>query len=85
VRRLPLDPPRPAGAGLRHQGNAGARRRGRSSGLDLITLLGSPAWNPDQALLLPPSQVDWLQDNHLVFFLLDLAAELDLDLVEIHA
>ena len=36
-------------------------------------------WNPEQTLLLPPSPVDWLPENHLVFFLLDLAAELDLD------
>ena len=33
-------------------------------------------WNPEQALLLPPSPVDWLPGNHLVFFLLDLATEL---------
>ncbi len=39
-------------------------------------------WNPEQTLL-PPSPVDWLPQNHLVFFLLDLAAELDLG--EIHA
>jgi len=32
-------------------------------------------WNPEQTLLLPPSPVDWLLENHLVFFLLDLAAE----------
>jgi len=40
-------------------------------------------WNPEQTLLLPPSPVDWLPENHLVFFLLDLAGELDLE--EIHA
>ena len=40
-------------------------------------------WNPEQTLLLPPSPVDWLPENHLVFFLLDVAAELDLE--EIHA
>ncbi|MFM9088383.1 MAG: IS1182 family transposase [Cyanobium sp.] len=40
-------------------------------------------WNPEQTLLLPPSPVDWLPENHLVFFLLDLVAELDLG--EIHA
>ena len=39
--------------------------------------------NPEQTLLLPPSPVDWLAENHLVFFLLDLAAVLDVD--EIHA
>jgi transposase len=36
-------------------------------------------WNPEQTLLLPPSPMDWLPENHLVFFLLDLAAELDLE------
>ena len=40
-------------------------------------------WNPEQTLLLPPSPVEWLPENHLVFFLLDLAGELDLE--EIHA
>jgi hypothetical protein len=39
-------------------------------------------WNPEQTLLLLPSPVDWLPENHLVFFLLDLAGELDLE--EIH-
>ncbi len=38
-------------------------------------------WNPEQALLLPPSPVDWLPENHLVFFLLDLAVELDLSVI----
>ena len=32
-----------------------------------------------QAQLHPPSPVDWLPENPLVFFLLDLAAELDLE------
>jgi len=36
-------------------------------------------WNPEQTLLLPPSPVDWLPENHLVFFLIDLAADLDLE------
>jgi len=40
-------------------------------------------WNPEQMLLLPPSPVEWLPENHLAFFLLDLAAELDLE--EIYA
>ena len=39
------------------------------------------AWNPEQTLLPPPSPVDWLPENHLVFFLLDLAAELDLEAI----
>ncbi len=38
-------------------------------------------WNPEQTLLLPPSPVDWLPENHLVFFLLDLADELDLEVI----
>jgi transposase len=38
-------------------------------------------WNPEQTLLLPPSPVDWLPANHLVFFLLDLATELDLSAI----
>ena len=41
-------------------------------------------WNPEQTLLLPPSPVDWLPENHLVFFLLDLAAELDLEAIHIY-
>jgi alpha-beta hydrolase superfamily lysophospholipase len=41
-------------------------------------------WNPEQTLLLPPSPVDWLPENHLVFFLLDLAAELDLEAIHNH-
>jgi len=38
-------------------------------------------WNPEQTLLLPPSPVEWLPANHLVFFLLDLAAVLDLSAI----
>jgi len=38
-------------------------------------------WNPEQTLLLPPSPVEWLPENHLVFFLLDLASELDLSAI----
>ena len=34
-------------------------------------------WNPEQTLLLHPSPVDLLPENHLVFFLLDLAGDLD--------
>ena len=37
-------------------------------------------WNPEQTLL-PPSPVEWLPANHLVFFLLDMAAELDLSAI----
>ena len=38
-------------------------------------------WNPEQTLLLPPSPMDWLPENHLVFFLLDLVTELDLSAI----
>ncbi len=38
-------------------------------------------WYPEQTLLLPPSPVEWLPAKHLVFFLLDLAAELDLSAI----
>lgn len=31
-------------------------------------------WNPEQTLLFPPSPVQWVPENHLVFFLLDRAA-----------
>ncbi len=37
--------------------------------------------NPEQTLLLPPSPMDWLPEHHLVFFLLDLAGELDLSVI----
>ena len=38
-------------------------------------------WNPEQTLLLPPSPVEWLPENQLVFFLLDLASQLDLSVI----
>ena len=41
-------------------------------------------WNPEQTLLLPLSPVDWLLENHLVFFMVDLAAEIDPAAIHIH-
>jgi hypothetical protein len=38
-------------------------------------------WNPEQTLLLLPSPMEWLPENHLVFFLLALAPELDLSTI----
>jgi len=38
-------------------------------------------WNPEQTLLLPPSPVDSLPQNDLVFFLVDLAGELELEAI----
>jgi hypothetical protein len=36
-------------------------------------------WKPEQTLTLPPSPVEWLPENPLVFFPADQAAELDLE------
>jgi len=35
-------------------------------------------WAPDQTWLLPPSPRDWLNENHLVYFLLDVVGEMNL-------
>jgi transposase len=35
-------------------------------------------WNPDQSFLFPPSPRDWLPENHLVYFLLDVVPQMDL-------
>ena len=35
-------------------------------------------WSPDQTWLLPPSPRDWLDEGHLVYFLLDVVGEMDL-------
>lgn len=39
-------------------------------------------WSPGQSFLLPPSPRDWLPEGHLVYFLLDVLAELDLSAIE---
>jgi hypothetical protein len=52
---------------------------GETMGHDQAQVL--PPLDPQQALLFPPSPVEWLPENHLVFFLLDLAAERDLDAI----
>lgn len=39
------------------------------------------AWNPEQHWLLPPSPRDWLPDDDLVYFVLDVAAELDISAI----
>ena len=38
-------------------------------------------WLPEQVWLLPPSPIDRLPVNHLVFFLLDLIDQLDLEAI----
>ncbi len=35
-------------------------------------------WNPDQAFLFPPAPRDWLPENHLVYFLLDVLPQMNL-------
>ena len=35
-------------------------------------------WQPDQAYLFPPSPRQWLPEDHLVYFLLDVSAEIDI-------
>jgi transposase len=35
-------------------------------------------WDPDQAYLLPPSPLDWLPEDDLVYFVLDTVRDLDL-------
>jgi transposase len=47
----------------------------------MVKLKSFRSWNPEQTLLFPPSPVEWLPENHLVFFLLDLADELDLEAI----
>ena len=39
-------------------------------------------WSTDQSFLFPPSPRDWLPEGHLVFFMLDLVAGLDLSAIE---
>ena len=34
-------------------------------------------WRPDQNYLFPPSPQDWLPENHLVYFLLDVSEQID--------
>lgn len=35
-------------------------------------------WTPDQSHLFPPSPRDWLPENHLVYFLLDVSEQVDI-------
>lgn len=39
-------------------------------------------WNPRQNLLLPPSLLEWLPEEHVVYFVLDVVGELDLSAIE---
>ena len=39
-------------------------------------------WTQDQAYLLPPSMRDWLPEDHLAWFILDVVSQLDLGAIE---
>lgn len=39
-------------------------------------------WSPDQTFLLPPSPRDWLPDNHLVHFIMEVTGELNISEIE---
>jgi len=39
-------------------------------------------WNPNASFLLPPSPRDWLPEDHLVYFILDVLGQLDLSAIE---
>ena len=39
-------------------------------------------WTQDQAYLLPPSLRDWLAEDHLAWFILDVISQLDLSVIE---
>jgi transposase len=39
-------------------------------------------WTPEQSYLLPPSPTEWLPDDHLAYFVLDLLDDLDLGAIE---
>ena len=41
-------------------------------------------WSPNQIWLFPPSPKDWLLKGHLVYFVLDAVAELDLQPILAH-
>jgi len=40
------------------------------------------AWSPDHQFLFPPSMRDWLPEDHLVHFVMDVVAGLDLSAIE---
>lgn len=40
-------------------------------------------WLPDRVLLLPPAMRDWLPGDHLVHFVMDVVADLDLSKIEV--
>ena len=41
-------------------------------------------WEPHQSLLFPPSPMDWVPEDHLSRFILDVVATLDLSAIYAH-
>ncbi len=41
------------------------------------------SWTPRQSFLLPPSPLEWLPENHLAYFVLDVVDEVELSAIEI--
>src|SRR5258706_14263005 len=41
-------------------------------------------YEPRQAFLLPPSPTEWLPEDHLAYFILDVVSELDLEPIFAH-
>jgi len=41
-------------------------------------------WSPEQVWLFPPSPQDWLPENHLVYFLMDVTGQVDLSPIFAH-
>ena len=45
---------------------------------ELVVAVNVRSGDLDQLFLMPPSLKDWLPEDHLVFFVLDVVSELDL-------
>jgi transposase len=41
-------------------------------------------WSPEQAWMFPPSPRDWLPEEHLVYFLMDVTGQVDLSAIFVH-
>lgn len=49
---------------------------------DPVDMKGYREWGPRQAFLMPPSPMDWLAEDHVVYLLLDALEELDVSAIE---
>jgi len=41
-------------------------------------------WSPEQVWMFPPSLRDWLPEDHLVYFLMDVTGQIDLSSILAH-